>query len=159
LGRKINNTMPKTTIFVGSSSEAQSQAKVLIRDLASPTIKFLPWWECFTPGHLLLDDLEEVKKKTATAALLLFTPDIPATQRGNQVALPNQNVLFELGFFFSAFDRARIALVKYGATFIPRDLDGYTHIPGSGYQSGPIRGKSGGFRFGCRRDFVVHLET
>ena len=26
-------------------------------------------------------------------------------------------------------------------------------------QSGPIRGKSGGFRFGCRRDFVVHLET
>jgi len=27
------------------------------------------------------------------------------------------------------------------------------------YQSGPIRGKCGGFRFGCRRDFVVHLET
>jgi hypothetical protein len=26
-------------------------------------------------------------------------------------------------------------------------------------QSGPIRGKSGGFRFGCRRDFVVHPET
>jgi len=65
--------------------------------------------------------------------LLLFTPDIPATIRGNQVALPNQNVLFELGYFLSAFDASRIALVKYGATYIPKDLDGYTHIPGSGF--------------------------
>ncbi|MFZ0435614.1 MAG: TIR domain-containing protein [Chthoniobacterales bacterium] len=125
--------MPKTIIFVGSSQEAKSQAKILIRDLASATVEFLPWWDCFTPGHLLLDDLEAVKKKKASAALLLFTPDIPATVRGNGVALPNQNVLFELGFFFSAFDRRKIALVKYGATYIPKDLEGYTHIPGSGY--------------------------
>jgi hypothetical protein len=45
--------------------------------------------------------------------------------------LPNQNVLFELGYFFSAFDASRIALVKYGTTHIPKDLDGYTHIRGS----------------------------
>ena len=59
-------------------------------------------------------------------------------------------------------------------------LPGYLQIPGRGPvdefaeilgrkvayfpstdvdQSGPIRGKCGGFRFGCRRDFVVHLET
>ncbi len=124
--------MAKTTIFVGSSSEAQAQAKVLIRDLKSPTIEFLPWWECFTPGHLLLQDLARVKKK-ANAALLLFTPDVPATIRGEQVALPNQNVLFELGYFFSAFNASRIALIKYGKTYIPKDLDGYTHIPGSGF--------------------------
>jgi predicted nucleotide-binding protein len=125
--------MSKITVFVGSSQEAKAQAKVLIRDLASPTIEFLPWWECFTAGHLLLDDLDEVKKKKATAALLLFTPDVPATVRGSSVALPNQNVLFELGYFFSAFDRSRIALVKYGSTYIPKDLEGYTHISGSGY--------------------------
>ena len=124
--------MPKTTIFVGSSSEAKSQAKVLIRDLASPTIEFIPWWDCFTAGHLLLDDLDAVTKK-ASAAMLLFTPDVSATLRGNQVALPNQNVLFELGYFFGKFKRERVALVKYAATYVPKDLDGYTHIPGSGF--------------------------
>jgi Predicted nucleotide-binding protein containing TIR-like domain len=122
--------MHTTTIFVGSSGEAKAQAKVLIRDLASSSITFLPWWETFTPGHLLLDDLADIRGK-ATAALLLFTPDISAKVRTSKVALPNQNVLFELGYFFSAFDASRIALVRYGATYIPKDLDGYTHIRGS----------------------------
>ena len=124
--------MPKKKIFVGSSSEAKTQAKALIKDLTSPTIEFIPWWEAFTPGHLLLNDLAAVKKQVV-AALLVFTPDIPATVRGAQVALPNQNVLFELGYFFSALDPSKIALIKYGATHIPKDLDGYTHIPGSTY--------------------------
>ena len=124
--------MPKTVIFVGSSSEAKTQAKALIKHFASATVEFLPWWECFTPGHLLLNDLENASKKI-NAALLLLTPDIPATVRGNQVALPNQNVLFELGYFFSALGAPKIALMKYGATSIPKDLDGYTHIPGSNF--------------------------
>jgi predicted nucleotide-binding protein len=124
--------MPKTVIFVGSSQEAKTQTKALTTALTSPTIEFLPWWECFTAGHLLLDDLEAVRTK-ATAAMFILTPDIPATMRGVSVALPNQNVLFEVGYFFNAFDRARIALVKYGATTIPKDLDGYTHIKGSDY--------------------------
>lgn len=124
--------MPKKIIFVGSSSEAKTQAKALIKDLASPTLEFLPWWEAFKPGQLLLNDLAEVRKKIY-AALLVFTPDIPATVRGAQVALPNQNVLFELGYLYSALDSSRIALIKYGATYIPKDLDGYTHISGSKY--------------------------
>ena len=122
--------MTPITVFVGSSSEAKPQAKVLIRDLASPAIRFLPWWDTFTPGHLLLNDLADVRDK-ASAALLLFTPDIPAKLRRSKAMLPNQNVLFELGYFFSAFDASQIALVRYGATHIPKDLDGYTHIPGS----------------------------
>jgi hypothetical protein len=122
--------MSKAIVFVGSSSEAEAQAKSLIRDLSSPMIEFLPWWDAFTPGHLLLSDLAEVKKN-ATAALLLFTPDIPAKVRGSKVTLPNQNVLFELGYFFSAFDASRIALIRCGATHIPKDLDGYTHVLGS----------------------------
>jgi hypothetical protein len=124
--------MSKTIVFVGSSKEAKAQAKGLIRDFRSPAIKFLPWWDAFTPGHLLLRDLADVKRK-ATAALLLFTPDIPAKVRDIKVILPNQNVLFELGYFFSAFEASRIALIKYGAAHIPKDLDGYTHVPGSDF--------------------------
>ena len=45
--------------------------------------------------------------------------------------LPNQNVLFELGYFFTAVKPECIALIKYGDVMIPGDLDGYTHIPGS----------------------------
>ena len=115
--------MAPITVFVGSSSEAKPQAKVLIRDLASPAIRFLPWWDMFTPGHLLLNDLADVRGK-ASAALLLFTPDIPAKLRRSKAMLPNQNVLFELGYFFSAFDASQIALVRYGTTHIPKDLDG-----------------------------------
>jgi predicted nucleotide-binding protein len=124
--------MPKKKIFVASSSEAKTQAKALMKDLTSPTIEFIPWWEAITPGHLLLNDLGEIKKQVS-AALLVFTPDIPATLRNSQVALPNQNVLFELGYFFSAIDLSKIALIRYGSTYIPKDLDGYTHIPGSKY--------------------------
>jgi predicted nucleotide-binding protein len=124
--------MPKTTIFVGSSLEAKTQAKTLIKHFTSATVVFLPWWDCFTPGNLLLNDLENARRKI-DAALILLTPDIAATVRGNQVALPNQNVLFELGYFFSALGASKIALMKYAATSIPKDLDGYTHIPGSNF--------------------------
>lgn len=122
--------MPKTKIFLGSSKEAKNQANAIVKHFTSATIEFVPWWDAFTPGHLLLNDLEAVVEKV-DAAMLLFTPDIAATVRGNQVALPNQNVLFELGYFFSALGQEKIALMKYGATYIPKDLDGYTHVPGS----------------------------
>ena len=60
-----------------------------------------------------------------------FTPDIKGTFRRERVMLPNQNVLFELGYFFTAVKPECIALIKYGDVMIPGDLDGYTHIPGS----------------------------
>lgn len=117
-------------IFVASSMEAKAQAKVLIRELANPDIKFRPWWETARPGRMFLSELAQVASEV-TAALFVFTPDISGTFRRKRVKLPNQNVLFELGYFFNIVRPECIAIVKYGETVIPTDLLGYTHIKGS----------------------------
>ena len=124
--------MPKLHIFVGSSGMAKNQAKLLIKDLQNPMLTFLPWWEAFTPSRTLLEDLEIISKK-ADAALLIFSPEFPATIRSNSVAVPNQNVMFEFGYLTGVLGRAKVAMVKYGDFYLPSDLGGYIHIPGSAY--------------------------
>ena len=117
-------------IFIASSQEAKTQAKTLIRDLANPNINFRPWWETARPGRMFLSELAQVAIEVS-AALFVFTPDISGTFRRKRVRLPNQNVLFELGYFFTVVKPERIAIIKYGETMIPSDLLGYTHITGS----------------------------
>jgi len=90
--------MPSTKIFVGSSAASKTQAKLLIKGLATPTVTFLPWWNSFTAGRTLLEELDSIKKEV-DGALLLFTPEFPATIRSNTVAIPNQTVLFEFAYF------------------------------------------------------------
>jgi len=117
-------------VFVGSSSEAMATAKALIRDLANPKLNFRPWWDNVRPGRMFLSELEHMSKE-ASAALFLFTPDIDGYNRGKKAKYPNQNVLFELGYFFSCFRPDHIAIIRYGETEMPSDLSGYTHIKGS----------------------------
>lgn len=51
--------------------------------------------------------------------------------RGNSVAIPNQNVLFEFGFFYGALGSQKVGVIKYGDYYLPSDLGGYIHIAGS----------------------------
>ena len=130
-------------VFVASSMEAKNQANILIRDLAQPDITFVPWWESVRPGRMFLSELAKVASEVM-AALFVLTPDISGTFRHKRVKLPNQNVLFELGYFFTVVKPERIAIVKYGDTMIPSDLLGYTHISGSKFfkaKSSSVPGK------------------
>ena len=122
--------MPVTTIFIGSSAAARPQAKALIRKLDSPTVTFLPWWEAFTAGGTLLEELDEIKE-TIDAAVLLMSPESESTIRGNDVSIPNLNVLYELGFLSGHLGRRKVAMVRYGEFYLPSDLGGYVHITGS----------------------------
>jgi predicted nucleotide-binding protein len=117
-------------IFIGSSSAAKSQAKVVVRTFASATVEFLPWWEAFTPGRTLLEDLDAIRGKV-DGAFLLFSPEAGATVRGNAVFTPNLNVLFEFGYFYGYFGKQKVAMLKYGDFYLPSDLGGYIHINGS----------------------------
>ncbi len=63
-------------------------------------------------------------------ALLVLTPDTRAEIREKSVYLPNQNVLFEFGFFYSALGPTRVALVRFGNVHLPEDLGGYIYIYG-----------------------------
>jgi predicted nucleotide-binding protein len=122
--------MPKTRIFIGSSSASKTQAKAVVKAFESPTVEFVPWWGAFTPGRTLLEDLDSIKAKV-DAALLLFAPEAESTVRGNVVQTPNLNVLFEFGYFYGHFGKQKVAMLKYGSFYLPSDLGGYIHINGS----------------------------
>ncbi|MBE0528833.1 MAG: nucleotide-binding protein, partial [Thermoleophilia bacterium] len=85
--------MPKTVLFIGSSSAARSQAKAIVKAFTGPTLSFLPWWDAFTPGRTLLEELDAVRDQVQ-GALLLFSPESKSEIRGNEVDIPNLNVLF-----------------------------------------------------------------
>lgn len=123
--------MSKTTIFLGSSSAAKSQAKAIIEELSSPTLDFLPWWDAFTPGQTsVLEGLDQIREKV-NGALLLFTPELPTIIRKRDCEIPSLNVLFELGYFYGHFGKGKVAMLKYGDIYIPSNLAGYIYISGS----------------------------
>ena len=118
-------------IFVGSSSGAKSQAKKFIEGCAHKNVKYYPWWEQFTAGETLLETLDKIRKNI-DAAVLLLTPELSSqTSKGTEFVLPNQNVLFEFGYFYAALGKANVAIAKYGSIALPSDLGGYIHINGS----------------------------
>ena len=119
-----------TTIFIGSSSAAKSQARAVIRRFSSPGLKFLPWWDAFTAGRTLLEDLDLIRAKV-DAALLLFSPESTTRIRNKRYDVPNLNVLFEFAYFYGHFGRRKVAMLKYGDFYLPSDLGGYIHISGS----------------------------
>ena len=119
-----------TTLFVGSSTAAKSQARALIAALAGPDTRFLPWWEAFTAGRTLLEDLDAIRARV-DGALLVFAPESASTIRNRRVPIPNLNVLFEFGYFYGHFGQRRVAMVKYGEFYLPSDFGGYLHIAGS----------------------------
>jgi len=118
------------SIFVGCSGAAKSQAKAIIKALRQPGIDFVPWWEAFTPGRTLLEELESLTGRVG-AALLLFSPESETTIRGNKHSIPNLNVLFEFGYFSGHMGRAKVGMLKYGEFYLPSDFGGYIHITGS----------------------------
>ena len=122
--------MTQKKVFLGSSTRAKKQAILLADALREDSIKVIPWWSTFRPGRTLLQELDRIKDRV-DMALLIFTPDVSAVVRKNSVFLPNQNVLFEFAFFYSALGPAKVAMVKYGDVFLPGDLGGYIYVYGS----------------------------
>lgn len=97
---------------------------------ALPRALFLPWWEAFTPGRTLLEELDTIRGKV-DGALLLFSPEHKAIIRGKTVAIPNLNVLYEFAYFYGHFGKQRVCMVKYGDFYLPSDFGGYIYIWGS----------------------------
>lgn len=119
-----------TTVFIGSSAAAKSQARAIVRRFTRPGLRFLPWWDAFTAGRTLLKDLDHIRDRV-DAALLVFSPESITRIRGKRHAIPNLNVLFELGYFYGHFGEKRVAMARYGEFYLPSDLGGYIHIAGS----------------------------
>ena len=102
----------------------------MIKAFQGPTLKFLPWWEAFTPGRTLLEDLDNIRGKV-NGALLIFAPESSTTIRRKKYEIPNLNVIFEFGYFYGHFGKQKVAMLKYGEFYLSSDLGGYIHIFGS----------------------------
>ena len=124
--------MPKTTLFIGSSSAAKSQAKAIVKKFTGPTVDFITWWEAFTPGRTLLEGLDAVRRRV-DGALLVFSPESQTIIRKQKKWVPNLNVLFEFGYFYGHFGKKKTAMIRYGDFFLPSDFGGYIWITGSTY--------------------------
>lgn len=122
--------MAPPKVFVGSSSEARShdiQVRYLLEDNDAVVVN---WREVFKPGDYPLDALVAVAS-AVDAALLLATPDDIVISRGEEHAVPRDNILVELGFFTGALGRGRTALVYVRSSDsptlkLPSDLNGLT---------------------------------
>ena len=117
-------------IFIASSTAAKSQAKAFIKGCSHSDVTFLPWWDQFIPGKTLLEELTRIRDQI-DRAIIILSPESDTKLRGRKQPIPNLNVLFEFGFFYSALGPDNVAIVRYGKVHLPSDLDGYIHIVGS----------------------------
>lgn len=124
--------MPQVKLFIGSSAAAKSQAKELVRSLSSDVVTFIPWWDATTPGRTLLEELDVIRN-AVDGALILFSPESETEIRKQKKSIPNLNVLFEFGYFYSYFGKEKVAMIRYGDFYLPSDLGGYIWITGSKY--------------------------
>lgn len=118
-----------TRIFIGSSSEGREIAEHIQVAIDSPG-EFAPtvWHQgVFDVGRTPLQSLVAAKQDYEFAILLL-TPDDTLKHRDQVSSVPRDNLIFELGFFISAFGPERTIAVQCEVdnVKIPTDLLGIT---------------------------------
>jgi predicted nucleotide-binding protein len=104
-------------LFVGSSRESLPIVEALVAGWTSSPFIVRPWTGgVFTPSQFPIDDLASQLAACDFAALVLG-PDDQVLSRGTTSNAPRDNVLFELGLFMGAIERARTLFI------IPADAD------------------------------------
>lgn len=133
-------------LFVGSSRESLPIVEALVDGWKSSPFIVRPWTGgVFTPSQFPIDDLAKQLAACDFAALVLG-PDDQVLSRGITSNAPRDNVLFELGLFTGAIERARTLFI------IPADAD--VKIPTDILGLNPLRFVS---RTGSLADNVVPL--
>jgi CRP/FNR family transcriptional regulator, cyclic AMP receptor protein len=123
------NTSP--LVFIGSSSEAISEAKYLHRALARHDLTCQLWEQgIFQLSQTTIEDLLRVAGEY-DFAILFLTPDDTTASRGRRKVSPRDNVVFELGLFMGALGRDRTYIVAPAGVDlkVPTDLLGLTRAP------------------------------
>ncbi|MEW6672839.1 MAG: TIR domain-containing protein [Thermodesulfobacteriota bacterium] len=135
-------------LFIGSSRESLPIVEALVDGWKSSPFIVRPWTGgVFTPSQFPIDDLAKQLSACDFAALVLG-PDDQVLSRGITSNAPRDNMLFELGLFIGAIERARTLFI------IPADAD--IKIPTDILGLNPLRFLS---RTGSLADNVVPVCT
>lgn len=119
----------KPALFIGSSVEGLEIAHT-VQELLDFDFESTVWNQgVFSASQTTLVDLY-VRTRQTDLALFVFTPDDVLTIRGQTVAAPRDNVIFELGLFLGASEPSRcFTLQPRGAQMhLPTDLLGLTPL-------------------------------
>ncbi|MBP9155914.1 MAG: nucleotide-binding protein [Xanthomonadales bacterium] len=104
-------------LFIGSSRESLPVVEALVGRWKAPPFIVRPWTGgVFSPSQFPIDDLARQLAVCDFAALVLG-PDDQVLSRGTTSNAPRDNVLFELGLFMGAIERARTLFI------VPLDED------------------------------------
>lgn len=115
-------------VFIGSSSEALTQAELIADILAGiPGLQPKLWDHVFLPGMLTFEVIEQVSKACA-GAVILATPDDSCLIKQAEFRSPRTNTMIEMGYLCALVGRKRVALCKYDETSLATDLAGFTHV-------------------------------
>jgi hypothetical protein len=121
-------------IFIGSSTEALEQAKLVAAVLAEVEgVKPVLWTECFKLGGITFVSIEHLAHRVA-GAVFLATPDDDSVIREQRVRTPRANVMFEYGYLSAMLTRSRVALCRYAGAELPSDFAGVTYVPMGGFE-------------------------
>lgn len=136
----------KPRIFFASSGRAKLLALELADKLNARakvdnvSIERALWWETILPGESTLFGLIDECKKSHFAAVLLTEEDI-TLKKGEEVAAPRDNCVFELGLFTGALGlepKRCFIITSAKKDALPSDLDGITFVPILDLQDGKI---------------------
>lgn len=120
------STTFKPRLFVGSSSETLHLAEALARKL-SPSAETRLWPDIFEIGDTTIESLMR-ELATCEFAVLIASDDDIVSRRGEDRAVPRDNIIFEAGLFIGCLGRRRVFVVcdVRSRVHLPSDLSGVT---------------------------------
>lgn len=122
--------IPRSPIFIGSSSEQRRLAGRIADELGDLGLQILPWWDkkVFRPGDVTLNRLIQLTGLCDAAVLIFGGEKDMVWSRGVLSEGVRDNVLLEYGLFLGACDLQHTVIVCEKDAKRPSDLDGVTVI-------------------------------
>lgn len=129
--RLVAEAREKIRIFVISSVEALPIARAVENAFEYDDYNVTLWTrDVFKASRYPIESLE-AELDVSDFAIAIVQPDDVTKIRGEDRAVPRDNVIFELGFFMGRLGRERAILMepRGGEVSLPTDLSGITTIP------------------------------
>jgi predicted nucleotide-binding protein len=120
--------MPSAEVFIVHGHD-QAPRETVARFLEKLGLQPVILHERPNQGRTILEKFEAHSK--VSFAVVLLTPDdtcVSATQPRKRSKRARQNVIFELGYFFAALGRERVAALYVEGVELPSDVSGLTYL-------------------------------
>ena len=129
-GRPLTEPQPTeqpTKVFIASSAEGLDIANQVRNGLHQVGVEAVLWSDQFPVGMSVFGALDEILS-TCSAAVMILTPDDAVSSRGQQRAVPRDNLVYELGLFHGRHGRNRTFVLAPANIALPTDLSGTVYL-------------------------------